>query len=199
MAEVSAPDFSGDIIRLRRWLMFMALLTLLGAFTGVGYFVYGNVFGPVSDLVSVLLGFSLYPLVSEFYRIGPEAQTGIKLTEFIIGTVAVILMIAGSAVLVLYGMGLDQLPAGIALGLQFTAIFFQGVWLILVGIHLRNTGEFSAGTIRVGLVAGTGYILFGVSSPFGSDSPAASIGALIGLIAFVYWAFRIRKELSRTV
>ena len=125
------PAFTGQ--SLRTWLLLGLVATLLGAATGIGYFTFGAIFGPLSDATAVVIGLSLIPVALGLHGLFRPSEADLSRLTRLIGVGGLSLLALGSIVLVLFNAGFDWLPRLLGLPAQFLGIFIQGLWLALVG------------------------------------------------------------------
>lgn len=80
--------------------------------------------------------------------------------------------------------------------MQFLGFGLEGVWFILVGWMASVSGILSGRIAKVCYLAGAGFVLGVLGSPFGPDHPLVATGGAVSLIGFVMWAIWSRRELA---
>jgi hypothetical protein len=185
-----------QIRRLRAFLLAGIVAMVLGAVTGAGFFIVGGIFGPISDSASMLIAFTLIPVavgLDQLFGRNDERRSRIARN---IGLTGLGFFALGGFGLVLHAIVFQWIPAGVMLGVQFFGILLQGIWLIMIGNLTYRSGIFSRQSGIAAIISGSGYVLFVVGSPFGSNAPISLIGGMVGLIAFLVWASKARSQLK---
>ncbi len=141
------------------------------------------------------MGLSLMPVALGLRDMFQSAEPRFSGWTCGVGLVGFTLFAGGGLVLVLSAIGVEWLPDGVALGGQFFGVFLQGAWLSLVGMLTLRTGVFDRAVGWAAVIAGSGYLLFGIGSPLGPTNALPAVGGFVGLVAFLTWALRMRTAL----
>lgn len=168
---------------------------------GIGFFVYGGVFGPLSDAGALLVGLLLAPLVWSLYvlygeGLGNGAVFGLGVTA--VGGIC----LGSSGLVIMYLLSLSPEVYGVTLlGVQFLGWILLGFWLFAVGLLGRRTDAVRPRTTWTGIIAGiaiAGVIATLVYSyASGSFSLLVPLCMLVFTIAFLLWAAWIGGDLRK--
>lgn len=166
---------------------------------GGAFFLYGGVFGPLSDAGAFLVGLFLAPLVWTIYLLnGGASFNGVV---FGVGAVTVAGICVGSLGLVVMNVvSLNPEIFGTPfLGIQFLGWILLGFWLLGVGLLGRRTGSISERTTLAGIVAGIAIggvmVTLIYSYAVGSFTRLFWLFAVVFVLGFLSWAFLIGGEL----
>ena len=166
---------------------------------GVGFLVYGGVFGPLSDAGALLVGLLLAPLVWSIYLLyGDIDRNG---AVFGIGVATVAGICLGSLGLV--AMNLLSIPSetygGTLLGVQFLGWILLGFWLLGVGLLGRRIDAMSTRTVWTAIIAGIGtaggMVTLIYSYAVGSFTLLFPLFMLVFTVGFLLWAFWLGGDL----
>lgn len=192
-------DYSKNIQTLRKWLLLALIATLLGVVTGSLYFSYQGIWAPISDASGMLIGITLIPCALGMHRylVMKTNQQSLSMLTMIVGLVGFILFTLAGAALILFYFD-ETLPGLLALNIQFGGGGLQGVWLILLGLISLQTKVFTKTAGWMALLAGIGYLTFGLTAIIDtSANPAVMTAAGIGLILFIIWVVLVRQGLNK--
>lgn len=198
--DTSPPDMSaGSPAPAYAWKAVYALLgaTLLSVVLGIGFFTYGGIFGPLSDVGGLLVAILLAPVVISLYRVTASHEWSSAVS--VVGLLAVVATAVGSLGLVVaYLLGTQ--PLGFALlGIQFVGWILLGVWLIGIGAVGLRTGFVSRRVSWAALVAGVGsaggMLALTYSYAVDSFSPLFSLLMAMYVVGFTLWAYWLGGEL----
>jgi hypothetical protein len=178
----------------RKWLLWGLVAYVLGVVTGIGYFTIGGIFALLSDATSVMMGLTMIPVVLGLAKMFESDNPGFARNTRLVGLTSFSLLMLGGLILVFFYF-IRSLPGGFGLGMQFTGIFLQGIWLILLGILSLQSGVFSRKIAWAGIAAGAGYFLVGTSSAFGFN-PVSMLGSAMGVAGYVLWTLWTRIALK---
>lgn len=166
---------------------------------GIGFFLYGGVFGPLSDAGALLVGLLLAPLVWSIHLLYGDADRNGAV--FGLGAVAVAGICLGSFGLV--AMSLlsisPEIYAATLLGVQFLGWILLGFWLLGVGLLGQRIDAVSKRTAWTAIIAGIGIagviVTLVYSYAVGSFTLLVPLFMLGFIIGFLLWAFWIGGEL----
>lgn len=165
---------------------------------GIGFFVYGGLFGPLSDAGGLVVAIILAPVVWTLYVmfVGTPYNRAIQA----LGAGAVAAMGLGSIGLLGLWAGSMTDPYGAAfLGIQFVGWLLQGFWVLGVGFLCLRTGMFKRRTAWTAIAAGVGavggMITLVYSYAVGSFTQVFPGFLVLYFVGFVLWAFWLGSEL----
>ena len=166
---------------------------------GIGFFVYGGIFGPLSDAGGLLVGLLLAPLIWTIYQLYEEVEY--NRAVFSLGLVAVVGISLGSLGLVV--MNLLSMAAEtygpLFLGVQFLGWILLGGWLLGGGLLGRRTEAVSERTAWTAIVAGIGaaggMMTLIYSYTVGSFTLLFPVFMLVFTVGFLLWAFLLGGDL----
>lgn len=166
---------------------------------GIAFFVYGGVFGPVSDVGALLVGLLLAPLVWSLYLLHGDADLNDVVLG--IGAVSVAGICLGSLGLVatsLLSMAIE-IDGAPWLGVQFLGWILVGFWLLGVGLLGRRTGAMRPRTAWTAIIAGIAIAGVIVTLMYayivGSFTILVPLFMLVFIVGFLLWAFWLGGEL----
>jgi hypothetical protein len=158
-----------------------------------------HVFGPLSDIGSVVWNLLLLPLVIGFGRTILPARGGQLL--FVLTAASTVVAALGSALLVV-----GVLPFPVSTAISVAVIQLQAGWLIAVGRGLRPVRGWSRlgrGGELIGIGFWIGALLFAASLLLGWGTPAQWVvmaaGLVPGLLAWFglpLWVFLVGRRLA---
>lgn len=166
---------------------------------GIGFFLYGGVFGPLSDVGALLVGLLLAPLVWSIYLLYGDADHNGAL--FGLGGLAVAGICVGSFGLVARSLLaiFSELYASTLLGVQFLGWILLGFWLLGIGLRAQRIDAVSKRTAWTAIIAGIGIVgvivTLAYSYAFGSFTLLAPLFMLVFIVGFLLWAFWIGGDL----
>ena len=167
---------------------------------GIGFFVYGGVFGPLSDVGGLLVAVLLWFIVRALREMTREDSA--SQAVWAIGVGAVLASLVGSGGLVIGNVAGLGFGGGVFLGVQFLGILLQGTWLFGIGYVGLRSGSIARKTSWAGVVAGLGMALGIVALVYSYAVGSFSIGVTLGGLAYVlgisFFALWLARDLSRT-
>jgi hypothetical protein len=184
-------------VRLRGWLLAAFVVTLGGIVTGSAYFAVGGIFALVSDLFALGMGVVGLVLVLGLHRYVEGATGSTAPGVRLVGTVAYVLTIVGSTALVLLNAGVTTIPGGLSLGTQFAGMTMQGAWFVGFALLVLRSGVFARADGWMFMLAGAGYLSFGVAAIAAFGSVAAMAGGFVGVVVYLVLVLRLRAALGR--
>lgn len=173
--------------------------TLLAVVLGVGFFIYGGIFAPLSDAGGLLVGALLAPLVWGLYLL--NRGDDLNRSVFLLGVVTVLGICLGSiGLIVMYLLSLTSEIYGAGfLSVQFLGWLLLGFWLLGVGtLGFRNDRvgrhiSWAAMVSGVGTAGGIVTLLY--SYAVGSFTVTFPLFMVLYAVGFVLWAFWLGGEL----
>lgn len=164
---------------------------------GVGFFQYGGIFGPLSDVGGLAVGLLVAPLVWCTYLLHEDADGNRGLLA--VGGVAVATNCVGSFGLIVLSLLSMENQMAAFLGVQFLGWLLFGGWLVgagLLGRRAGTMGERTAWTaIAAGVGAAGGMVTLVYSYAVGSFTPLFGLFMLVFAVGFLTWAFLYGGEL----
>jgi len=168
------------MVRVAAQAAYLIAIAGLVALVAIGlFFADISAFGPVNDLALLAMTLALAPVMLGFYELGGRTPTGLARLALVSGIAAVI----GWSVLQALMIG------------EAVALFVMGMWLS--GANLL-AGAWLTPLVRwLGVVAGIGFILFGLGLLLGGVShPLTYAGGIGYQILFPIWAFLLGRRLT---
>jgi len=185
------------MVRVAAQAAYLIAIAGLVALVAIGlFFADISAFGPVNDLALLAMTLALAPVMLGFYELGGRTPTGLARLALVSGIAAVIgwsvlqALMIGGAVSFDYERGATGAFAG-----EAVALFVMGMWLS--GANLL-AGAWLTPLVRwLGVVAGIGFILFGLGLLLGGVShPLTYAGGIGYQILFPIWAFLLGRRLT---
>jgi len=185
------------MVRVAAQAAYLIAIAGLVALVAIGlFFADIPAFGPVNDLALLAMTLALAPVMLGFYELGGRTPTGLARVALVSGIAAVIgwsvlqALMIGGAVSFDYERGATGAFAG-----EAVALFVMGMWLS--GANLL-AGAWLTPLVRwLGVVAGIGFILFGLGLLLGGVShPLTYAGGIGYQILFPIWAFLLGRRLT---
>jgi len=183
--------------RIRTWTLLWLLLFLLSLVLWVGFLTAGGIFYVLSDAVALLLALAFVPVIVGYNALLRPSAGDRSQAAMWTGLVGMAITVAGSLVLLTSDVLGGAVPGGVGLAMQIVGFGLQGAWFVLLGVLVSRVGLFSRRVVVVSYLAGVGFLLVLVGSPFGPEHPLVAVGGLISVVAFVLWAIWTRKELQQ--
>ena len=185
------------MVRVAAQAAYLIAIAGLVALVAIGlFFADISAFGPVNDLALLAMTLALAPVMLGFYELGGRTPTGLARLALVSGIAAVIgwsvlqALMIGGAVSFDYERGATGAFAG-----EAVAVVVMGMWLS--GANLL-AGAWLTPLVRwLGVVAGIGFILFGLGLLLGGVShPLTYAGGIGYQILFPIWAFLLGRRLT---
>jgi hypothetical protein len=167
-----------------------AIATVVGFVTLIIFFSVGQPWGTINDVSSVILAFSLLPVLLALYTLHCQYAPVIALGVLVIGVLA-LLVAAVFQILLIFGAIEFQQTAVIVP----TAFGLFGTALVVYSTLARVHGILSGTLALLGIVAGVSYVLVIVGFILGGQvHPLTAIGGVTAVIIypiFAVWFGRI--------
>jgi hypothetical protein len=185
---------SPNYIRYTSWFAYLsAAATLLQIVTGLLFVSIGGIFGPITDVAGVLQAVSMIALALVLHLILRNEAQGLSLTAVVIGIFSMLVFIVFQLLLVVGALTYEQVTY-----IVITAGGGMGIWLLLVNYLALRGKVFPRGLIRVGLIAGAGFLVQMVSFWIWElESPLFFIGSSVAYFGYLFWAIWLGRR-SRT-
>ncbi|WP_255171045.1 hypothetical protein [Natrononativus amylolyticus] len=173
--------------------------TVLAVALGIGFFTYGGVFAPLSDVGGLLVGMFLAPLVWTLFLLNREDR--FDRGVFLVGAAATVGIVLGSVgLVVMHLFSLNPAVYGTAfLAIQFLGWFLLGLWLFGIGAIGLRTDAVGRRVSWAGVISGAGaaggIVALLYSYAVGSFTPAFPFFMAVYAVGFVLWAFWLGIEL----
>jgi hypothetical protein len=135
-----------------------AAATLLQIVTGLLFVSIGGIFGPISDVASVLQAVSIIALALALHLFLRSEAQGLSLTAAVIGILSMLVFIVFQLLLVVGVRTYEQVTY-----IVMTAGGGVGIWLLMVNYLALRGKVFPRGLSRLGLIAGAGFLVQMVS------------------------------------
>ena len=170
---------------------------------GMGFFTYGGIFAPLSNIGGLVVGLLLVPLVWVIQRLNGGVR-GNRLVFFVGLTAATGIILGSIGLVALYPLSfsVDTYAVGF-LAVQFLGWLLLGVWLLGVGVLCHRTGAVRKRVAWAAALAGagaTGGILTLVYSyAIGSFVLAFSVFMGLYAVGFALWALWFGTDLRAAV
>ena len=174
-----------ELIQFASWSAFVsAIATVLGLVALVMFFSFGQPWGTVNDISSVVLALSLMPILLVLHQLHRPYAPFITFAAFVIGVLALLTAVVFQSLLIARIIAFAQtaVVVPVAFGL------FGASLIIYNGLAYSNE-LFPHGLAVLGMVAGAGYIV--VIAGFilgGQQHPLSSIGGLTAVVCYPIWA-----------
>ncbi len=167
-----------------------AIATVLGLVTLITFFALGQPWGTINDIFSVILAFSLLPVLLVLYQLHRQDAPVITLVMLVIGVLA-LLVAAVFQTLLIFGIIKYEQTAVIVPA----AFGLFGVALIVFNTVARAQGSLPDTLALLGIAAGVSYVLVIVGFILGGqEHPLTAVGGLTAVITypiFAIWFGRI--------
>ena len=166
------------------------IATIIGFVTIIIFFSVGQPWGTMNDVSSVILAFSLLPVLLALYYLHRQHAPGITLAVLVIGVLA-LLVAAVFQLLLIFGIIAFEQTAVIVPA----AFGLFGAALAIYNVLSRMHGSLPNTLAWLGIVAGVSYVLVIVGFILGGqEHPLAAIGGVTAAIIypiFAIWFGRI--------
>jgi hypothetical protein len=185
------------VVRIAAQAAYLIAIAGLVALVAIGLFFAGPAaFGPVNDLALLVMTLALAPVMLAFYELGGRTPIGLARLALTSGIAAVVgwsvlqALMIGGAVSFDYERGATGAFAAAAI-----AVLVVGMWLaganLLAGAWLLPLARW------LGVVAGIGFILFGLGLLVGGVShPLTYAGGIGYQILFPIWGLVLGRLLT---
>lgn len=181
---------------IRTWTMIALGAFLASLLLWIGFLTVGGIFFTLSDGIALVLAASMIPVMVGFDALLRPDVGGLSRLAKWVGTTGMSVAAAGSVVLLIGEPAHEFVPMGGGLGMQFAGFALEGAWFVMLGVMSSRTHLLSRRLGTAAWVAGIGFLLGGLGGPMGPESITVSIGGVLSLVGFVWWAVRTRRELA---
>ena len=161
-----------------------AIATVLGLVTLIMFFALGQPWGTINDITSVVLAFSLLPVLLMLHRLHRRNAPTISFATFIIGVLAMLIAVVFQTLLIIRVITFAQtaIIVPVAFGLF-------GATLMVYGYFARANGSLPRRLAFLSIIAGAGYVVVIVGFILGGqEHPLAAIGGLTAVSCYPIWA-----------
>ena len=167
------------------WAAYLSAAATIGtAITGVLFFVLGERFGRINDIVSVLQMLFMLPVAVGLYLVARQAGPSVALVVSIVGVLGMLVAALLQALLVARVVEYEQ-----TIGAVLAAGGVIGLWLVLVNSQAWGEAILPGGLAICGIAAGVGYGLLAVGFRMGGqEHPLSYAGAGAVLVGYSVWA-----------
>ena len=166
------------------------IATIIGFVTIIIFFSVGQPWGTMNDVSSVILAFSLLPVLLALYYLHRQHAPGITLSVLVIGVLA-LLVAAIFQLLLIFGIIAFEQTAVIVPA----AFGLFGAALAIYNVLTRRYNSLPNPLAWLGIVAGVSYVLVIVGFILGGqEHPLTAIGGVTAVIIypiFAIWFGRI--------
>jgi hypothetical protein len=170
-----------SLFRLAGWSAYLtAAAAIVAGVTLITFFMFGEPYGTISDISSVVIALSALPILFSLYQLHRSAAPTVSLTALIIGVIGALSAAVFQMILIT-----TRKTYGDATSISF-GVF--GISLVMYG-YLANADKTLPRRLAwLGILAGIGYIL--VTAGFtlgGPNHPLGYVGALASIIGYPAW------------
>jgi hypothetical protein len=168
-----------------------AIATVLGLVTLLIFFAQGEPWGTLNDITSVILAFSLLPVLLKLHRLHRRNAPTISLVASVIGVIAVLVAAVFQMLLIIkvitYAQTAVVVPAAFGL---------FGASLMVFGSLGRTNKSLPRRLTLLSIIVGAGYVLVIAGIILGGqEHPLTVIGGLAAVICYPIWAIWIGRLL----
>ncbi len=180
-----------ELMRYAGWsAVVSAIATVLGLVTLIMFFSLGQPWGTINDMTSVILAFSLLPVLLALYQLHRHDAPLLTLIFLAIGVVALLVAALFQTLLIFGVIEFEQTAVIVP-----AAFGLFGAALIVFNAVARAQGTLPETLALLGIVAGVSYVLVIVGFILGGqEHPLTAVGGLTAVITypiFAIWFGRI--------
>lgn len=187
---------SGVTGTVRTWTLVALVMFLLNLVAYAGFSIAGGVWFTVSDALGFALAASMVPVMLGMDRLVGPGVGDVSRVARIIGVTGMVVVMAGSIVLLTSEVSHEFVPAGGGLGMQFVGFGLEGVWFLLLGRLASRAGIYSSRLGIVCYVTGAGFLVGATGAAFGPDSIGVMVGMTLSFFGFIVWAVMSRRQID---
>ncbi len=167
-----------------------AIATILGLVTLILFFSLGQPWGTINDITSVILAFSLLPVLWALYHLHRSDAPVITLVILVTGVLALLVAFVFQILLVFNIIEFEQTAVIVP-----AAFGLFGTSLMVYSVLARTQGTLPGMLAVLGILAGVSYVMVIVGFILGGqEHPLTSVGGLTAVITypiFAIWFGRI--------
>ena len=170
--------------RLAGWSAYLSAIgTLLGFVTIIGFFMVGGLFGVTSDVSSLIISLTLFPILWALHQLHRSHALAVSLGALGMGLIAMLIATVLQALLVFDVLTNSQTEIAV-----LSSYGVMGLALITFN-YLAYVHESLPRKLAIwGIVAGAGYVLTAVGYILGRQNhPLTYVGGLLSVIAYPVW------------
>ena len=176
------------------WALASYTLVLASIVVWPAFVVWGGIWFTISDAMGLILATVTIPLIVGLDRVfAPRAPTGARVARWV-GIAAMVLLGAGSLLLIAGQVDHEFQPAQGGLGVQFAGWGLWGLWLTMTGHLARRTGTFGRGVVWSGYTVGFSILVGLVGAVQGPAHPITIAGAVGMFGSLTSWTFAVRRQ-----
>ena len=148
------------------------------------FFVLGEPWGTINDITSVVLAFSILPVLLALHRLHRRQAPTISLAAFVPGVLAMLVAVVFQTLLIVRAIGFAQTAVVVP-----AAFGLFGASLMAYGYLSRTNGLLPRNLTLLSMIAGAGYaaVIFGTILG-GQEHPLTVVGGLTAVICYPIWA-----------
>lgn len=187
---------SGVSETIRTWTLVALVMFLLNLVAYAGFSVAGGVWFTVSDALGFALAASMVPVMVGMDRLVRPRVGEVSRVTRIIGVTGMVVVMAGSVVLLTSEVSHEFVPAGGGLGMQFVGFGLEGIWFLLIGRLASRSDIYSRRLATVCYLTGGGFLIGATGAAFGPDSVGVMVGMTLSFFGFIAWAVMSRRQIG---
>lgn len=157
------------------------------------FVAWGGVWFTISDAIGLVFASVTIPLIVGLDRwFAPHAPGLARATRWI-GLAGMVLIGAGSVLLIAGQVSHGFAPAQGGLGVQIAGYGLWGVWLLLTAELSRRAGTLGRAVPRAGYTIGAAIVLGMVGATQGPDHPITIAAGTVLLVGLVVWTVAVAR------
>lgn len=180
----------------RTWTLVALVMFLLNLVAYAGFSVAGGVWFTVSDALGFALAAAMVPVMVGMDRLVRPVVGDPARVARMVGVTGMVVVMAGSIVLLTSEVSHEFVPAGGGLGMQFVGFGLEGVWFLLMGRLASRAGIYSSRLATVCYLTGAGFLVGATGAAFGPDSVGVMVGMTLSFFGFIAWAVMSRRQID---
>lgn len=171
---------SPQLIYISSWsALINGILAIIGAVFLVIFFLIGEPFGTLNDLISLPWVLAFFPVLWLFYRLGIDAHKSISIIALVAGVMGLLSVFVLQLLLIFKVITIWQQTYYITS--SFGAI---GVWILIANQIGRTENFISLPLATFGIALGVGWILATICVWIGGFPPAESVTSMSNMSQF---------------
>lgn len=157
------------------------------------FVVWGGIWFTISDSIGLVFAVVTVPLVVGLDRWFAPHAPGLARTARWVGIAGLVLVGAGSILLVAGQVDHEFQPAQGGLGVQLAGYGLWGAWLLLTAEFARRAGTLGRTVVRAGYTIGVAIVIGMVGATQGPDHPITIGAGLVLLAGLVVWTAAVAR------
>lgn len=157
------------------------------------FIAWGGVWFTISDAIGLVFASVTVPVVVGLDRWFSPHAPGLARPARWIGLAGMVLIGAGSVLLIAGQVSHEFAPAQGGLGVQIAGYGLWGVWLLLTAELSRRAGTLGVAVTRAGYTIGVAIVLGMVGATQGPDHPITIVAGTVLLVGLVVWTVAVAR------